>query len=130
MDEIIIPVAAAIIFKGRQFLIARSAESKSQSGFWEFPGGKIEVGETPEACLIREIKEELAIDITVNHFIRENIHQYDHISICLKAYHCSYLKGTIQLNDHDMARWISFNEIDEYIFAPADVPLLKNLINY
>ncbi|PWG78012.1 (deoxy)nucleoside triphosphate pyrophosphohydrolase [Pararcticibacter amylolyticus] len=114
-----IPVAAAVIFEGEQFLIARRAPNKSQAGFWEFPGGKIEAGETPEACLKRELKEELAIEVKVNHFLAENVHRYEHISITLKAYHCSYVAGEIQLNDHDMVRWISSDEIDQYTFAPA-----------
>ncbi|WPU91531.1 (deoxy)nucleoside triphosphate pyrophosphohydrolase [Mucilaginibacter sabulilitoris] len=125
----IIPVAAAVIFKEGQLLIARRAAHKSQAGFWEFPGGKIEVGETPEACLLRELKEELAIEVKVNHFLMESIHHYDQISIVLKAYHCSYLNGDIQLHDHDLVEWISLSEFDQFNFAPADRPFLPYLIS-
>lgn len=124
-----IPVAAAVIFKEQQLLIARRAQHKSQAGFWEFPGGKIEMGETPEACLLRELKEELAIEVKVNYFLMESVHHYDQISIVLKAYHCSYSRGDIQLQDHDKIEWISPSEFNQYNFAPADRPFLPYLIS-
>ncbi|WP_370362893.1 (deoxy)nucleoside triphosphate pyrophosphohydrolase [Mucilaginibacter flavidus] len=94
-------VTAAIIRKEQHILIARRAQGRHLEGFWEFPGGKIEPGETPEACLKREVYEELGIQIMVDSFIMENQHDYPDKRISLQAYYCSFLSGTIRLLDHD-----------------------------
>jgi len=117
-------VAAAIIFNNDQILIARRAPGKHLAGYWEFPGGKIEPGETPEACLIREIQEELGITIQVDSFLIENPYQYEEKQILLKAYLCSYLGGEIQLNDHDQVLWVNKNELKNYKLAPADIAFI------
>lgn len=122
-----IPVAAGIIFKADHILIAKRAHNKSQAGLWEFPGGKIELGETPEQCLVRELREELGIVVKVNHFIMENIHHYNEISIELQAFHCHYLSGEIELNAHDEVQWVRLEELTDFIFAPADVPFITYL---
>jgi 8-oxo-dGTP diphosphatase len=123
-----IPVAAAVIYKEEYVLIARRAPNKSQGGFWEFPGGKIERGETPEAGLRREIREELAIDISVDHFLMETVFHYEEVSIVLKAYRCSYLTGEIKLHDHDLTQWVRLDQLLDYQFAPADRPFIPYLI--
>jgi 8-oxo-dGTP diphosphatase len=120
-------VVAGIIFNGTDVLIAKRAQNKSQAGLWEFPGGKIEFGESSEECLIRELREELGIEVVVNHFIMENVHHYDKVSIKLQAFHCQYLSGEIELNAHDEVRWVQRHQLKDFIFAPADVPFITYL---
>lgn len=123
-----IEVAAAIIFGKSKVLIARRASHKVLAGFWEFPGGKIESGETTADCLKRELQEELDIQITVGDFLTEHIHDYGAFQILLKGYLCAYVSGTFKLSDHDEVKWIDPKDILESELAPADVPLLRKLI--
>ncbi|WP_152287551.1 (deoxy)nucleoside triphosphate pyrophosphohydrolase [Flavicella marina] len=119
-----IKVTAAIIEEDDRFLIARRAKGKHLAGYWEFPGGKIEEGENAVSCLIREIKEEFEIKISVNSYVGESYHVYSDKSINLKAFTCSIISGEIQLNDHDKFEWITIDEIHKYALAPADLPLI------
>lgn len=120
-------VTAGIIFNGDKFLIARRAPGKHMGGYWEFPGGKLEPNETPEACLRREIKEELSIDIIIDSFLADNEHYYSNKHILLKAYICTYISGVVQLKDHDEIRWIYSKQLNSYVFAPADVAFVNML---
>ena len=120
-------VTAAIIRKGSRVLIARRSPSKHLAGLWEFPGGKIEECETPEECLNRELKEELGITVNIDGFFMENVHQYGENTILLKAYNCNYISGEILLNDHDRIEWVEIMELENYQFAPADIPFIKAL---
>lgn len=120
-------VTAAIIKKDDKFLIARRSPNKHLAGFWEFPGGKIEDGETPENCLKRELQEELNIQVTIKGFFMENEHHYGDRIIVLKAYLCELLTGEITLKDHDQFAWIDLDEFNNYNFAPADIPFIKAL---
>lgn len=123
-----IPVAAAVIHQGEKILIARRSPGKHLSGYWEFPGGKIEQGETPEDCLIREIQEELSILISVDSFLQKNLHDYGEKQVLLKAYLCTYLSGDLVLVDHDEVRWILPEQLTQYQLAPADIPFIVALI--
>ncbi|SDH10406.1 8-oxo-dGTP diphosphatase MutT [Winogradskyella thalassocola] len=118
-------VAAAIIQKDNKIFIARRSPHKHLGGLWEFPGGKIEEGETDEECLYRELQEELGITINVKEFFMNNIHNYGNITINLKAYFCEIKSGEITLSDHDQYLWVLKNELDNYEFAPADLPFIK-----
>lgn len=120
-------VTAAIIQNGHKILIARRAPNKHLSGFWEFPGGKIEKGETPEICLKRELEEELGIVVNIGKFFMENKHNYEGQIILLKAYFCELISGKIILSDHDQIEWVEKTEFYNYKFAPADIPLIKAL---
>lgn len=123
-----IEVAAAIIEDGNgRILIARRAKGKSQEGMWEFPGGKLEPGESPEACLRRELLEEMGIEIEPYAYFGINEHDYGTVKIRLIAYKARFVSGEIQLTDHDAYRWVSPEEFGEYTFAPADVPFLGML---
>lgn len=119
-----IQVTAAIIKHKGQILIARRAPGKHLAGYWEFPGGKIEAGETAEACLGRELHEELGIQVQVGSFFMENLHHYGDKPVLLKAYFCDFKAGTIRLNDHDQYAWVSKDELGNYRFAPADLPFI------
>ncbi|WP_276088647.1 8-oxo-dGTP diphosphatase MutT [Pedobacter sp. JY14-1] len=119
-----IPVAAAVIYKDEKILIARRAPGKHMAGYWEFPGGKIEPGETPGQCLLREIREELGISISVGHFLGEHLHDYGEKQVLLKAYRCAYASGELILVDHDEIQWVLPEDLSQYRFAPADIPFI------
>lgn len=123
-----IEVAAAIIedTDGR-ILIARRRAGKSQAGLWEFPGGKIEAGESPEDCLRRELLEEMNIEIEPYAFFAVSEHAYETVTIRLIAYKAKMLGGTIRLSDHDEYRWVQAGELTQYLFAPADIPFVEQL---
>lgn len=123
-----IQVTAAIITDLDKFLIAKRASHKHLGGYWEFPGGKVELNESPEDCLAREIKEELNLDIIVNEFFTEVQHDYGSISINLKAYVCTVLSGTIYLHDHEEVKWVTSHDFHCYDFAPADLPIIELLL--
>ena len=123
----IVKVTAAILEKNGRIIIAQRKSSDHLSGKWEFPGGKIEPGETPEACLARELKEEFDIDVTIGEHLASNTHHYDHISIELMAYRASWVSGAITMNDHKAYRWVSVDQLVEFDFAPADIPFVDML---
>lgn len=125
-----IEVAAAIIENEQgQILIARRKKGKSQEGLWEFPGGKLEPGETPEACLKRELLEEMNIGIAPYELFGVNVHDYGIVRIKLIAYRAKLLSGEIRLADHDEFQWASYAELGGYRWAPADVPFVELLGN-
>lgn len=122
-----IVVIAGIIKKGAQYLVAKRAAADYQGGLWEFPGGKIHAHETPEECLKREIKEELAIDIDVGKFVCVSKYTDARISIELLAYEARHVAGEITLHEHDECAWITVDEMNGYEFAPADMPIINML---
>ena len=124
-----IKVTAGIIESDNKILIARRKEGKHLSGFWEFPGGKIEEGESPESCLKRELSEELGIDVLVGVFFMDNIYKYAEKTILLKSYRCKIASGDITLNDHDKIEWVTTLNMNNYKFAPADIPFVTALVN-
>jgi 8-oxo-dGTP diphosphatase len=127
--KVMILVTAAIIFNKSKILIARRANNKHLAGFWEFPGGKVEEGESAEECLKREIGEELGINVKVGAFFMENHHHYGEKHILLKAYFCDLISGNIVLNDHDQIEWVEKANLHKYDFAPADIPFVESLID-
>ncbi|AKL94815.1 ADP-ribose pyrophosphatase [Clostridium aceticum] len=121
-------VAAIIKNQEEEILIAKRKEGKVLAGFWEFPGGKVEEGEEPEISLQRELLEEMNLQIQVEAYYATNIHDYGNIKIKLIAYLAKILMGDMQLKDHDEVLWIKPQELQNYVFAPADVPFVKQLI--
>jgi 8-oxo-dGTP diphosphatase len=119
-----IQVTAALIEDNDKVLIARRKQGKAMAGFWEFPGGKIEAGETPEQCLARELFEEFGVRAEIGVFVAESIYSYPNITIRLLAYTAKIEKGEFQLQDHDKIEWVSYNQIKNYQLAPADLPIL------
>ena len=122
-------VTAAILVKDGKILIAKRRADDRQANKWEFPGGTIEQNETPQACLKREMKEEFGIAVSVNDYIGESIHPYDHGTIQLIAYRAHWESGQITLNDHADYRWVLSKQLAEYDFAPADIPFVEKLQN-
>jgi len=123
-----IRVAAAIIEDGQgKILIARRKKGKSQEGLWEFPGGKIELEETPEECLERELREEMNIEIEPYAYFGENDHWYGETHIRLITYRAGLVSGEIKLVDHDEYSWVNPSQLGEFAFAPADIRFVKML---
>jgi len=120
-------VTAAVIEKDGKILIARRKQKDPLGGKWEFPGGKLESGETPEACLKRELREELGIETRVEEFLCSSRFVYRHIAIELLAYRTSYVSGEITLNEHERAEWILPEELKDYDFSEADKPVVRKL---
>lgn len=120
-------VTAAIIEKDGKFLIARR-KAGPLAQLWEFPGGKIEEGESPEECLKREILEEFGVEIGVERYLTTSQYTYPHISIQLMGFLALYQHGEFKLTDHDAILWVTPEEMREYDFAPADVPLYEYLL--
>ena len=120
-----IEVTAAIIEKNSLVLSARRKKGAHLAGFWEFPGGKIEKGETPEECLYRELEEEFHIDTRVGEFVGESIYDYGSKVIRLLAYKVEHLSGDFQLVDHDKLCWLTLDELTTVKWAPADIPLVE-----
>lgn len=121
-------VTAAVIIKDGKVLIAKKGPGARFANLWEFPGGKIDPGETPETCIVREIDEELGIKIKADRFFAESIHTYNEGRLRVLAYYCTWLDGQITLTEHSECRWVMPSELADYDFAPADVALAKKLI--
>ena len=120
-------VTAAIIVKNRKILIAQRAPGENLAGKWEFPGGKIEPGETPQECLRREIREEFEVEIEVLDYVGESVYAYSSGAIKLIAFQCQWLAGDFILKVHSRIAWVNKEELKQYDFAPADLPLAKML---
>lgn len=120
-------VTAALIIKDDKILICQRSKDDKQPEKWEFPGGKIEPGETLEECLVREIREELNIDIDIDVKFGESIYEYPSGVIRLVGFLAKWRSGEIKLNVHDDCRWVSRDELKEFDFAPADIPFVDEL---
>jgi 8-oxo-dGTP diphosphatase len=123
-----ITVTAAIIEREGTILIARRKSGDRQAGKWEFPGGKLEKGETPEICLRRELQEELGIDVVVGSFVGRSFHRYPLGVIDLLAYQVTHLSGNFQLHDHEEIRWVLPADLPSYDFSAADIPIVNLLL--
>lgn len=124
----VINVTAGIILDNDRVLITRRAPKENFAGGWEFPGGKIEENESPEACLVRELKEELNISVSVGNLCSEVTHDYDMFTVNLMAYYCTILDGKIQVSVHDQYKWVKIHNLLDYKLLPADIPIAKKLI--
>jgi len=125
-----IVVTAAIIFNKEKdkFLISQRLEHSHNGLLWEFPGGKVEKFEKPTDCIVREIKEELNLNIEVEDIFEVTYHRYVEKEILLLIYKCNYVSGKLEFLVCNNAKWISINEVDNYQFAEADIPSVKKLI--
>mgnify|MGYP001822086210 FL=1 len=125
-----IDVVAAVVMRNGKYMIARRAPGKHLAGYWEFPGGKIEEGESPEDSLQREIEEEFGVYAQVGAYLGENVHGYGDKTVRLMAYEATVEQDIHQSTDHDQIEWVELNQMDDYPLAPADVPLLRYLRRY
>ena len=120
-------VVAALIWDKNKFLACQRPAHKARGLLWEFVGGKVEAGETKEAALIRECKEELGITITVGEIFMEVTHVYPDLTVHLTLFHATIAEGIPQKLEHHDIRWITTEEIDTLPFGPADVEILEKL---
>lgn len=114
--------------KKGKVLIARRKPGKKRGGYWEFPGGKIRNGETPEECLKREVLEELDIHVFPQRFLGSFTHSYPDVTVVLQAYLCKWIGGEMSLRDHDEVRWIEPEELLNFELSPADIPVAKIIL--
>ncbi|MFP4698378.1 MAG: (deoxy)nucleoside triphosphate pyrophosphohydrolase [Eubacteriales bacterium] len=122
-----VDVVAIILYNYKgQVLIAKRKEEKKLGGYWEFPGGKVENGETDVEAVIRELKEEMDVEIIVEDYIGESIYHYKgRNTIRLHAYKGKIITGEIKLSDHSIYKWVSVNELKDFELAPADKPFIN-----
>ena len=113
-------VVAALIWDGDRFLICQRSAHKARGLLWEYVGGKVEPGETKQAALIQECREELGITISVGDVFMDVVHEYPDITVHLTLFHAKITEGTIQLLEHNAVAWIKPDEIPNYDFCPAD----------
>jgi len=121
-------VTAALIEKDGKILIAKRKKGSHLELKWEFPGGKVEQGETPKECLERELREEFGIITKTGKFIISSVFDYKDIKINLMAYHCKYISGELILHAHEEIKWVSPNQMKNFDFAEADMPIIDKLL--
>jgi 8-oxo-dGTP diphosphatase len=122
-----IVVTAAIITVDKKVLIAQRKSTGNLPNKWEFPGGKVEAGETPESCLKREIMEEFGIEVSVGQFLDESTYAYDFGLIRLLAFRTSWVEGELNPKAHNAIEWVTPDQMSNYDFAPADIPFIDML---
>ena len=121
-----IEVVAAIIRKGDK-IFATQRGYGDWKDWWEFPGGKMEPGETPEEALKREIKEELSADISVEEFLTTVEYDYPAFHLTMHCYLCTLLDEAMHLNEHEAARWLSKAELRSVKWLPADLEVVERM---
>ena len=121
-------VSAAIIISNDKILIAKRGKTKRLPNLWEFPGGKVEKNESPEVCVVREIQEELNVNIKVNCHYKTVQYIYDFGDIKLISFLTEYESGTIELTEHADYKWVDIDELYHFEFAPADIPIVNKLL--
>jgi 8-oxo-dGTP diphosphatase len=131
--QTVLVVAVALIDIDGRVLIAKRPAGKQLAGMWEFPGGKVEPGERPEAALIRELREELGIEVSESclaPFVFAS-HAYDSFHLLMPLYLCRRWSGTVVAREHEALAWVKPNKLSDYPMPPADEPLvawLRDLI--
>ena len=120
-------VVAALIWEQDKFMICPRPAHTARGLLWDFVGGKVDPGETREQALIRECREELAVELDVGGVFTEVVHEYPDLTVHLTLFHAAIREGTPEKLEHEDIRWITVNEIDQYVFCPADEEILAKL---
>ena len=126
MKPLVLVAAAALVDVDGRVLICKRPQGKQLAGLWEFPGGKVEEEETPETCLIRELHEELGIEVTeacLAPFVFTS-HGYDSFHLLMPLYLCRRWNGLVEAKEHEALAWVRPNRLREYPMPPADGPLV------
>ena len=122
-----VEVVAALIWQGGKFMICQRPPHKARGMLWEFVGGKVEVGESREAALVRECREELAVTLSVGEVFMDVVHEYPDITVHLTLFHAEIAEGEPQKLEHNDIRWITPREIPQYDFCSADEEILRRI---
>jgi len=125
-----IEVVGAIILKDKKVFCTQRGGEKALPYKWEFPGGKIESGESPENALMREIFEELHSVISIKGFFQTVAYEYDTFIIHLHTYLCELVEGNLELTEHVDKKWANIDDLSSLDFAPADKPIISSLLKY
>jgi 8-oxo-dGTP diphosphatase len=121
-------VAAAVVYRDGNILITRRAPGEKLAGMWEFPGGKLEPGETPQNCIVRELREELGVKADAGEILTTSVFAYSGGAIELIAVTVSLRSAVLTLNVHDRAEWVAPADLLGYELAPADIPIAEEII--
>jgi 8-oxo-dGTP diphosphatase len=125
-----IHVAGAVIQNAQgEILCALRSAGMSMPGLWEFPGGKLETGESPQSCLVREIKEELGCEIEVGGMIADVEHDYPSIRVHLMTYFAAIVSGVPEAREHERLEWLPASRLRELEWAPADLSTVDKLLS-
>ena len=122
-----IEVVAAIICKGDKIFATQRGYGEWQD-WWEFPGGKMEAGETPEEALVREIREELSAEISVGELLTTVEYDYPKFHLTMHCYFCSLIGEALHLNEHEAARWLTKDELNSVKWLPADEIVVEKTV--
>jgi len=122
-------VTAGIFVDGNQVLIAQRKRMDKFGFRWEFPGGKVSEGESPEEGLKRELYEEFKVDVVVGSFLMESKHDFEEEVIELLAYWVDSFCGEFVLNSHEQIRWVPVKDLDKFDFLDADKPIVRKLMS-
>lgn len=121
-----INVVAAVIMKEGKVFATQRGYGEFKDG-WEFPGGKVEAGESPEEALRREIREELEVEVNVGDLINTIEYDYPAFHLSMKCYACTIAGGSPHLLEHEAARWLSADQLDSVAWLPADITLIPKI---
>ena len=121
-------MVGAIFIADGKILAAQRGDGRNLAGYWEFPGGKIELGESGAQALAREVREELCVEIKVGDFVARSVYEYEFGVVTLDTYFCTIADGQIQLTEHHEIRWLNVNELFSVKWAPADIPIIEELV--
>lgn len=124
-----INVVAAIIIKDNKIFATQRGYGEFKDG-WEFPGGKVELGEAPENAIVREIKEELDTVIEVIEYFDTVEYDYPNFHLSMKCYICTVVSGKLELLEHEAAKWLDKDSLDSVAWLPADLGLVDKLKDY
>ena len=122
-----IHVVGAVIVKDGAILCAQRGMEKSLPGLWEFPGGKIEENESPQAALQREIQEEMHCHVEIGEQVEHTVYEYDFGIVHLTTFFCKLVGGTPVLTEHTAIEWLKATELEKLEWAPADIPAIEKL---
>ncbi|WP_188455680.1 (deoxy)nucleoside triphosphate pyrophosphohydrolase [Virgibacillus oceani] len=128
MDKKNIHVVGAVIINNNKILCAQRGQTKTLSQKWEFPGGKIELGETSKEALEREIKEEMRCNIEVGKQVDHTVHEYDFGIVHLTTFYCTLVDGEPVLTEHQSIKWLPKEELQILDWAPADIPAVEKIV--
>ncbi len=124
-----IKVVCGIVFRNNKVFLCRRNPKNHLGGYWEFPGGKLELNEEPKKALSRELFEELSMTVTSIEYFATNIHHYDNFTIELMAFTCNFSESNFNFIAHDKYEWLFLDQIESKRISPADIPILNRLLN-